>query len=278
MARQGSKGEYRFIGRALSVVILTLNEEDALPRCLEAIPSSIDVFVVDSGSSDNTVNLARGYGCTVLYHEWLGFAGQRNYALSSDLITTDWVLFIDADEIYQKDFWDWAEHTFENDQPQFDVVMIGSRLVLDGKTLNHAPGYPLYHPRLVRRKPNIFLRGNAGHNETIKAGLRIHYLDIPYLHYWHDGPLEAWLTKHIHLARMEVEALVNQSEPHARGEAAHSTLRAQMNSIGAPSGLRVLGRFFFHYFLRGGFRDGHKGLKFSLMYAWFELTKWLLRI
>lgn len=260
---------YRNLSTHLTVVILTLNEELHLPRCLRAIPRGIRTVVVDSGSTDKTRETAVGFGARVLQNSWPGFAAQRNFALTHCDISTNWVLFIDADETFDAPFWHWADVSLSKD-PGFDAVFIDSRLLLDGVRLNHAPGYPLYHVRLVRRLPDVFVVGNAGHNETIREGLRIEWLNIPYTHDWHCGSLRPWLEKHLKLAEMEINA---QPEVHGL-----ITERARINRRLAPGPARVIGRFIYHFVLRGGFRDGRAGFKFASMYAWYEMTKWLLRM
>ncbi len=262
-------GPYPNLSAQLTVVILTLNEETSLPRCFSAIPTGIRTVVLDSGSTDQTREVAAAHGAQVDQHPWPGFAAQRNHALAHCEIETDWVLFIDADETFEAPFWHWAEQTLPTN-PAFDAVFIDSRLVLDGVRLNHAPGYPLYHVRLVRRLPEAFVVGNAGHNETVREGLRVEWLDIPYTHHWHSGSLQPWLEKHLRLAEMEVTA-----QPQPQGLI---TTRARLNRSLAPGPLRVLGRFLYHYLLRGGFRDGRAGFKLAAMYAWYEMTKWLLRM
>ena len=123
----------------LTIVILTLNEESKLPRCLDSISEQYPVMVVDSGSSDNTVSIAKERGCKVVSHKWCGFADQRNFALRNCAIDTSWVLFIDADEIFSSQFYDWAHKAITMDD--FDVAMIPSQLVFNGKPLRYAPGY-----------------------------------------------------------------------------------------------------------------------------------------
>ncbi len=252
------------------MVVLTLNEERDLPRCLSAIPAGVRKLVIDSGSTDATVETARAMGATVVSNDWDGFAAQRNFSLTHPAIVTDWVLFIDADEVFEPPFWDWAEDTLVGD-PDFDAVFIDSRLILDGVMLRFAPGYPIYHVRLVRHTPGAFVVGNAGHNETVRDDLRVIQLDIPYLHYWHDGPLQPWMRKHIKLAEMEVDAAAQATRP------GHLTLRARVNSVIAPGPARIIARFLYHYVARAGFLDGRAGLRYAYMYAWYEMTKWRIQ-
>ena len=261
-----SKLENEAFSDMLTIVILTRNEAKRLPYCLEAIPSTYPVVVVDSCSDDETVRIARERGCTVFKQTWLGFAGQRNFAMENCDIKTEWVLFVDADEFYPSEFFAWVESRpalLKN----IDVLMVPSWLVFCGKRLRHAPGYPIYHPRLVRRGISPFTVGHAGHSETILPGVRGGYGHIAYDHHFFDGDILAWMQKHIRLAGMEAAAA-----PTAGALSARARLSL---SIGKNIG-RTPGRFIYHYFIRGGFHDGWRGFIYSLMYAWYELTKYLL--
>ncbi len=81
----------------LSVIILTKNEEQFIKRCIQSVLWADEVLILDSGSMDRTTKIAASLGATVYDQEWLGYAVQRNKALS--LATYDWVFFLDADEI-----------------------------------------------------------------------------------------------------------------------------------------------------------------------------------
>ena len=81
----------------LTGIVLVHNEEENLPRCLEALKFCDVVLVVDSGSTDKTISLAKKAGAAVLKHQFVNYGDQRNWAVSQ--ATTSWVLFIDADEV-----------------------------------------------------------------------------------------------------------------------------------------------------------------------------------
>lgn len=250
----------------LTVVILTQNEEANLPGCLAAIPERYPVVIVDSGSNDNTLVIARQRGCTVFSNPWPGFAEQRNFALQQCGIQTPWILFVDADEIYPQRFYDWFEAKL-SETHGIDVLMVPSILYLRGKRLNHAPGYPIYHPRLVRRETASFVRNHTGHGEAVLDTCRIGYSDIPYEHYFYHGEIVAWMHKHIGKAAQEV-----QLQPTA---GAAMTARGRLSVLLGRSWLRIFGRFCYHYLLRGGFLDGAAGLEFALMFTWYEATIYL---
>ena len=82
----------------VSVVVLTRDEEVNIARCLDSVAWADQVIVVDSGSADDTVSIARSLGADVVEQAWLGFSGQRDFALRLPEIRHDWVYFVDADE------------------------------------------------------------------------------------------------------------------------------------------------------------------------------------
>src|SRR5258708_2317250 len=82
----------------VSVVVLTRDEEPNIRRCLASVAWADQVVVVDSGSVDDTVPIARALGAEELEQPWLGFSAQREYALRHEVLRHDWVYFVDADE------------------------------------------------------------------------------------------------------------------------------------------------------------------------------------
>ncbi|MEC4750311.1 glycosyltransferase family 2 protein [Methylomicrobium sp. Wu6] len=255
-------------GRVLTVVILTKNEEKTLARCLSALPTGYDVVVLDSGSTDQTLDIAKQYGCMIRQHDWEGYAQQRNYALEECDISTPWVLFIDADEVFQKEFFDWAMTAVNLELASADAVMVPSYFFLRGKRLGYAPGYPIYHARLLRRGKVRFLsHHDGGFGENIEEGARVAFAKIPYEHYYYDGEMLEWMHKHVDHASREIR--VNKA-----GIIINRRKRLSMwlgNSI-----LRAPLRFIYHYIICRGFLDGRAGLEYSLMFSWYEATKYLL--
>lgn len=252
----------------LTVVILTRNEAKRLPTCLAAIPDGYPVLVLDSGSDDDTLAVATAAGCVVASNPWPGFAAQRNFALDRCGIASPWVLFVDADEIYPAAFFNWFEREGHR-RDDFDVAQVTSILVFAGRPLRHAPGYPIHHPRLVRRGAARFVPSPSGHGETVGAGTRMIAVDIPYDHHFFDGDISVWMRKHVGLAMQE-------AFPRDPG-GGHVSARTRLQGM-VPGLLRVLARFAYHYGLRGGFRDGRAGLEYAAMYAWFEATKLVIRL
>lgn len=252
--------------RMLTIVILTKNEEDNLPRCLDGIPNRYPIVIVDSGSTDRTISIAKERGCTVYENPWPGFAEQRNFALQRCNIKSRWILFVDADEIYPARFYNWFESQIAASD-SIDVVMVPSILYLRGKRLDYAPGYPIYHPRLVRRDTAKFVTNHTGHGEAVLDTCRISYSPIPYDHYFYHGEIIEWMHKHVGKAAQEVRL-----HPTA---GAVMTARGRLSVWLGRSVFRIFARFLYHFVLRRGFLDGAAGLEFALMFTWYEATIYL---
>lgn len=247
----------------LTIAILTKNEEANLPACLAAIPKQYPIVIVDSGSTDNTLAMAKGRACTIFHNPWPGFAEQRNFAIKQCNIMTPWILFIDADEIYPQAFYDEFESKW-NANDSMDVLMVPSILYLRGKRLNHAPGYPIYHPRLVRRETTKFVQNHTGHGEAVINTCQMAYGSVPYEHYFYHGEIIEWMHKHVDKAAQEVRLQPTTD--------AVMTTRGRISVLLGRSWLRIIARFCYHFVFRGGFMDGYAGLEFALMFTWYEAT------
>ena len=88
----------------VSVIILTKNEELDLPACLTSVTWSDDVHVLDSGSTDRTLEIAREYNAKCWSNPFKSFGDQRNHALDNLVLQYDWILFIDAYEVVTESF------------------------------------------------------------------------------------------------------------------------------------------------------------------------------
>ena len=126
----------------VSVLVLTHNEELILPRCLNALLWCDDVVIVDSGSKDHTVDIARRCGARVFQRPFDNFASQRNYGLDNVVWKHEWILHLDADEIITEEF----RKKLLEFQPaeNINAYLVPSKLIFFGKWLRHAGMYPTY--------------------------------------------------------------------------------------------------------------------------------------
>src|SRR5471032_2761918 len=133
----------------LSVAIVTLNEEAALVRTLASVAWAEEIVVVDSGSTDRTVEIARSYGARVIEREWPGFAAQKNFAIEQ--CTGTWVLSLDADEELTPEL-QLEIQTLVASDPALDAFYLKRRNYFLGRWIRHGGFYPDAKLRLLRRE------------------------------------------------------------------------------------------------------------------------------
>lgn len=135
--------------KRLSVSIITLNEEQNLPRVLASVSSVADeIVVVDAGSTDGTERVAREFGAVFIVRNWANYAEQKNFAAAA--ASNDWILSLDADEelssVLQTSIREWKKRT-----PDFFVYEMSRRAWYLGRWINHSGWYPDFQRRLYRR-------------------------------------------------------------------------------------------------------------------------------
>jgi glycosyltransferase involved in cell wall biosynthesis len=258
----------------VSVLLLTFNEADRLPRCLASIAWCDDILVVDSGSTDDTVKLAELAGARVIFRPFDNFANQRNFGLTHGGFRHDWVLHLDADEVVTPRFRDRIGDLAPS--PEIHAYRVPSKLMLHETWLRHAGMYPTYQVRLGHRDHLRFKQVGHGQREDLPPE-RVGTFDEPYLHYNFSHGVASWLRKHVRYAEDEAELLVRVR----RGRAASSdgiagsdstarrrALKQLANRI--PLLLRPAARFFYVLVWRRGFLDGRYGILYALMLSVYE--------
>lgn len=132
----------------LSAVIITLNAAHQLEPCLQSVVFADEIIVVDSGSSDGTVELAQRYGARVIHQDWLGFGRQKQFAVAQ--ASHDWVLCIDSDERIGKELKTAIETVLQT--PTARIYRMARSNKFMGRFLRHGEGYPDWSPRLFDRR------------------------------------------------------------------------------------------------------------------------------
>jgi len=132
--------------KGITALVLTLNEEDNITECLKTLAWADKVLVLDSGSTDRTVEIAQSLGAEVFFHPFKNYADQRNYALS--LVQTEWVLFVDADERVPPELA--AEVREAAEEEGFSGWWIPRKNYICGRWIRHGGWYPDYQLRLLR--------------------------------------------------------------------------------------------------------------------------------
>ncbi|KCZ47302.1 hypothetical protein HY17_18800 [Hyphomonas sp. CY54-11-8] len=252
-------------------MLLTFNEEKNLPSCFSALEWCDDVVVLDSGSTDRTVAIAKSNGARVLERPFDDFAGQRNWGLDNGDFVHEWVLHLDADEITTPEFI--ASLSKAEPDEGIDAYQIPSKMMLFGRWIKHAGMYPTYQVRLGHRDRLRFKQVGHGQREDLPAE-RVAIFDTPYLHYSFSHGLFGWLQKHVRYARDEAALIFdirNGSSQIESGLDATSRRRsAKSKAAKLPVTLRPILRFLYIYFWKQGFRDGRAGFAYALMLSVYE--------
>lgn len=155
----------------LSLVVITLNEEINIARCIKSVPFAKEIIVLDSGSIDNTVKIAKDLGAKVYSQEWLGFGAQKQKALS--YATSSWLLFLDADEWLSEGLQSEIKEVIINPNSEnvFSIKRLSSYL---GKKIYHGGWYPDYQTRLFRK--GFAYWNNESIHEKLKTDEKIYKL------------------------------------------------------------------------------------------------------
>jgi glycosyltransferase involved in cell wall biosynthesis len=252
-----------------SAVILTLNEEKALPDCLASLSACDDVVVLDSGSSDRTADLALGSGARVFKRVFDTFAGQRNFAQREIRFRHPWVFHIDADERMTPELD--AECRRMAARHDIDGFRVAPKMIFEGHWIRHCTDYPAYQARFVRAPQFEFIQ--VGHGQREAPGMRLENLKEGYLHDISIYGEAAWLEKHRKYAKAEAREVLQRNDgiPWSHLFSADSlTRRRALKRLSFTLPFRPAARFAYQYFLRLGILDGRAGLRYCLLLARYE--------
>jgi glycosyltransferase involved in cell wall biosynthesis len=221
----------------LSVALITRNAAAQLEPCLASVAFAEEIIVVDSGSTDGTLDLAARHGARVVHREWLGFGAQKQFAVAA--ASHDWVLCVDADERVSPELRE--RIVAELKAPRAFVYAMPRRNRFLGRWLKHGEGYPDWSVRLFHRAHANW--GNEPVHEKVVSRSPVLKLSGDLLHDSAET-LEKYLDKQNRYTSLQAESM------HAAGRRANV-----VQLVISP----IL-RFIKYYLLRLGFLDGVPGL------------------
>jgi len=257
----------------ISVVILTLNEADNLPRCLASVAWSDDVVVLDSGSTDATVEVASAHGARVLVRPFDSFAGQRNFAMEHAGFRHPWVLHLDADEVVTDALRAELAAIAGAQASEFPVYRVPSKILFMGRWLKHAGMYPSYQVRFGRRDALRFVDHGHGQRE-VQPPEQVGTLRNPLDHYNFSKGVNDWFARHLRYAEREARLMLAEREQPLRiaqlASRDATERRRALKRLAGRLPLRPWLRFCYAGILRGGFLDGVAGLRYARMLAIYQ--------
>ena len=238
---------------SLTVITITRDEERNISECLESVRWADQIVVVDSGSTDKTVDLAKRFTADVYNIDWEGYGHARNFAL--DHASGKWILWLDADERVTPELQEELQRVIGQDDPGFSGYSVARRAYFLGKWIKHCGWYP---SRVVR----LFRRGEGRFNETrvherLELGGNIGELRHDLLHYT-DPHLQQYLAKFNKYTTLAAQDL-----------AANGKEFRLRDLIVRPPFLFVK-----MYLLRLGFLDGIHGFILSVLSSAYVFSKY----
>jgi glycosyltransferase involved in cell wall biosynthesis len=250
----------------LSIAMIAMNEEANLPRTLESVRWADEIIVVDSGSSDRTVEIAESFGAKTSYHAFGGHGEQKNVALG--LCTSDWILLLDADEVLTPELQAEIRALLSGDrQPQYKAYWIPRLNLYYGRWIRHGGFYPDHKLRLFRRGSARLSEGVGPHSTPQFTGPR-GTLRGDMLHYAY--PTLGIYLEHMNRYSSEIAQLLA-----AKGRISQSWAAFAWNTVANP-----VATFFYNYVFRLGFLDGREGLilhiNHSVYIHWKYIKAWRL--
>jgi glycosyltransferase involved in cell wall biosynthesis len=261
-------------GVPVSALICTQNEERNLARCMESLSWLDEVVVLDSYSSDETVNIAQALGARVIQRQFDNFAAHKNWALDHIDFSHHWVLIIDADERVTEALT--AEIAAAVQQPsEICGYYLPRQNWFAGQWIRHGGWYPDWNLRLLKR--------GRGRYES----------RIVHEHVLLDGPVGFFKNYLIHYDYKGIERYFDRHNAYSSMEAveAYRTLERQQDQRLLPAVFRTRGperrrflknlayrylpgralfKFIWMYFVKLGFLDGRRGFRFCLLHTFYE--------
>lgn len=234
----------------IAAALITLNEEHNVGECLDSVRWADERVVVDSGSADKTVEIAKKHTPQVSFHSFKNFADQKNHALSK--VSCDWVFFIDADERVTPELEKEIRAAASNGEEAVyrvprQTYFFRRRLRFSG-TQDDAP---------IRLFPKDKVRFEQPVHEHIKTKLPVKTLKSPLIHH-STRDLEHYKMKLHQYTDLEIETMA---------------LKGRRAYFWDPF-LRPLAKFLILYFVQGGLLDGIAGLQYAGLSSYYEFLKY----
>lgn len=263
----------------LAVVILTYNEEMHIQRAIQSVKDiASEIFIIDSGSKDKTVEIAEKSGAVVLYHPFVNQAKQFNWALDNVPITADWIMRLDADEIIEPDL----VLEIQEKLPKLDSNIVGINLkrkhIFMDRWVRFGGRYPLILMRIWRtgygrvedRWMDEHVVISGGDTVTFNGGFADHNLN----------DLSFFTDKHNKYATREAIEVLNQKyQLFGRDESLNTETTSFQASLKRnikekiynklPFTLSALMYFLWRYIFQLGFLDGRSGLAYHFLQGYW---------
>ncbi len=264
----------------LGVVILTFNEERHIERCIRSLqPVAKEILVIDSCSTDKTVQIAEALGARVTKRAWPGsHAAQFQWGLDNGGLSAEWIMKIDADEYLLPELAKEIEERLDGLSNDICGIYIKRRVVFMGKWIKYGGYYPTWLLRIWRRGRGFVEQRWMDEHIKLTSGESVRF-EHDFVDENLNG-LTAWTQKHNDYATKEAIDILNTLYGFTEGDGVEPKLTGtqeerkrwlKMKYLSMPLFLRPLLYFTWRYFARAGFLDGREGLVWhTLQGGWYR--------
>jgi len=255
-----------------SIYILTHNEQLDIAACIESALRSDDVIVVDSYSCDRTLEIAGNYPIRIVQHPFESHGRQRTWMLQQVPTKYEWVYILEADERMTSQLFEECLQAIQD--PAYTGYYVAEQVMFMGRWIRRSTQYPRYQLRLFRKDRVWF--DDYGHTEREVCDGPTSFLSATYPHYTCSKGFRRWLEKHNRYSSDEALETLNQLKHGSvdgkklvfgRSEVER---RRALKDLSLRLPCRPLIRFFYMYFLLGGWMDGAAGFHWCLLQAFYE--------
>lgn len=262
----------------LSVIILTYNEALNLPTCVESLkPLEAQIFIVDSGSTDKTIEIAKQANCQVFFHSFENQAKQLNWALENLPIKTPWVMRLDADETLTPELAEELIQILPQTPDEITGYQVKRRVFFMGRWIRHGGYYPTWLLRVWRRGIGSSEQRWMDEHIVLSQG-KVANLKHDIIDENHKG-LNFWTDKHNRYADREVKDILDsiaddKDDLLKENQHSQASQRRWMKTnlyARSPLFIRAFIYFLLRYFIGLGFLDGKEGMIFHFLQGfWYR--------
>lgn len=260
----------------ISVIILTYNEEKNIEECLKSINGIAEnIFIVDSGSTDDTIDIVKEYTNKIYTNKFENYSQQRNWALDNLPINTEWIMNLDADHRITPELKDELFDTFSKTiSDNINGYLISRKTVFMNRWIKHGGHYPSYHAVLFRKgygkceerkyDQHFVVDGNVEYLRGDVVDIVTDSLTTFTMRHniWSDSEVEEQVDK---------DSIENQIQPKFLGNPIERKRYLKKKYEHIPLLIRPFLYFIYRYFFRLGFLDGKEGLIFHVLQGfWFR--------
>ncbi len=224
-------------------------------RCLESLRWCAEIIVIDSGSTDNTVEICKEYGARVIFREWPGYVEQKRFGLEQ--CTHTWVLNLDADEEVSPELRDEMISEIQANEQRYDGYDLSRVVYYLNRWWRKGGWYPEYRLRLCRRNRTSWTGGGDPHEKAVV-----------------DGATKRLKGELRHYTYRSMADHIQRLNQHS-SSAARTMQRKGKHASLAPMILNPIGRFIKFYFIKRGFLEGAPGLVVAIFESFYVLLKYL---